>query len=169
MLHQVGSEPAGSPSSPPPQTRAQIHAHTHSPQQPPPRAPLLVPASLHPHAPRSGDHPAPRDQHAREVRPQYSHSVSPPPRPSRLWLWLLFTDTGCCWCSGSRWPPPRLPRGCALLAPGSRAPPAASARPRRPARFIPATWPPAWTRPLAAPGRGCREIPSPSRADERSG
>lgn len=88
MLHQVGSEPAGSPSSPPPQTRAQIHAHTHSPHQPPPRAPLLVPASLHPHAPRSGAHPAPGDQHAREARPQYSHSVSPQPRPSRLWLWL---------------------------------------------------------------------------------
>lgn len=31
MLHQVGSEPEGSPSSPPPQTRAQMHAHTHSP------------------------------------------------------------------------------------------------------------------------------------------
>lgn len=89
MLHQVVFEPAGSPSSPPPQTRAQIHAHTHNPiSRHPEHPPPLVPASLHPHAPRSGAHPAPRDQRAREARPQYSHSVSPPPRPSRLWLWL---------------------------------------------------------------------------------
>lgn len=55
LLHQVGSEPAGSPSSPPPQTRAQMHAHTHSPgshhpeplhgprKSPPARAPKRSP------------------------------------------------------------------------------------------------------------------------------
>lgn len=48
QLHQVGSEPAGSPSSPPPQTRAQMHAHTHSPSshhpEPPPGPRKFPPA-----------------------------------------------------------------------------------------------------------------------------
>lgn len=88
MLHQVVFEPAGSPAPLRPR-RAPKFMHTPTtPSAATQNTPLLVPASLHPHAPRSGAHPAPRDQRAREARPQYSHSVSPPPRPSRLWLWL---------------------------------------------------------------------------------
>lgn len=65
---------------------ARPNSCTHpQPHQPPPRAPLLVPASLHQHAPRNRAHPTPWDQRARA---QDLHSVSPPPRPSRLWLWL---------------------------------------------------------------------------------
>lgn len=170
MLHQVVFEPVGSPISPPPPTRAQIHAHTHSPISHHPEHPPLwspqVSTRTRPEAEPTGR----PGISALEKRGPSTHTRSPHRHGHRDCgsgcARLLFTDTGCCWCSGSRWPPPRLPRSCALLAPGSRAPPAASARPRRPARFIPATWPPAWTRPLAAPGRGCRERPGPSRADK---
>lgn len=175
LLHQVGSEPAGSPSSPPPQTRAQMHAHTHSPGSHHPE-PLHGPRKSPPaRAPKRSPPGAPGSARWGKRGPG-THTRSPHSHGHRDCgsgcARLLSADTGCCcccWRPGSRWPPPRLPRCCALLAPGSRAPPAASARPRRPARFIPATWPPAWTRPLAAPGRGCRERPGPGQAIERSG
>lgn len=82
----------------------------------------------HPHAPRSGAHPAPQDQHAREARPQYSHSVSPPPRPSRLWLWLRPAALYRHWLLLVLWFPLASPAPPSRLRPARARLPRASSR-----------------------------------------
>lgn len=107
------------------------HSCTH-PQPPPSGAPARVPRMSPQHPPERGDHQCRRSS-GRGKRGPSTYRRSPHRHGHRGCgsgcARELSANTGCCCGSGSGSPPPRLPRGCAPLAPGSRTRPAASTPP----------------------------------------